>query len=97
MTLGAYNARHPVRQCYGAEVAHVIKNDHPADFIGTRAYVALHVREEHVDGEAVGYFDGGDHAHGKEHGHAATVRHGRQNAAEEPLLFEFPGFWGTTT
>jgi hypothetical protein len=61
------------RHGHGAEVADVIKNNDPADFIGAGAYVALHVREEHVDGEAVGDFDGGNHADREEDGQAAPI------------------------
>src|ERR1700735_1592676 len=97
MAPGANDARHPGRHRYGPEVADVIKSYHPANLIGAGAYVALHVGEEHIDGEAVGNFDGGNHAYGQEDGQSAPVRHVRQYAAEEALLFEFPGFWGTAS
>ena len=72
----------------------IVKNDDPADFIGAGAYVALHVRKEHVDGEAVGDFDGGNHADGQEHGQAAPIGQAASTMlADEPLLFQFPGFW----
>ena len=96
VTPGAHDARHPGRHGNGAEVADVIKNNHPADFIGAGAYVALHVREEDVDGKAVGDFDGGNHANGQQDGNALAVRQAGHYAVEEPLLFEFPGFWGAT-
>src|ERR1700723_1947385 len=97
MSPGADDTRHPGRQRQGAEVADVIKNYDPADFIGACPYVALHVREEHVDGEAVGDFDGGNHADSEENGYAAPAGQLRQSTAEEPFLFQFPGCRGTST
>ncbi len=73
---GADDPRHPGGHGDGAEVAYVIKNDHPADFIGAGTDVALHVRKEHIDREAVGDFDGGNHAHGEQHGQCAAAATG---------------------
>ena len=53
MPPGSDDASHPGGQRQGTKESKIVENDDPADFVGVGGDVALHVRKQNVDGDAV--------------------------------------------
>ena len=92
MAARAKDACQPGGERYGTEEAKIVENEHPTDGVGAGSHVPLHVGQDDVDGEAIGYLDGSNQAHTHQNCHSLEVREPRQALAYELAVLFLPSF-----